>query len=98
MRGRRTAVVALIIVAAGVAAAVVRSRLAGRTNGPRYRTAEVTRGDLLLNVSASGTVEAISLVDVRSRATGQVRSVLVEEGDRVRRGQVLVGIGAPASR
>ncbi|HLA25125.1 MAG TPA: efflux RND transporter periplasmic adaptor subunit [bacterium] len=98
MRGRRTAVVALIIVAAVVAAAVVRSRLAGRTNGPRYRTAEVTRGDLLLNVSASGTVEAISLVDVRSRATGQVRTVLVEEGDRVRRGQVLVEIDDPDAR
>ena len=90
MRGRRTAVVALIIVAVVVAVVVVRGRWTGRTSGPRFRTAEVTRGDLLLSVSASGTVEPISLVDVRSRATGQVRTVLVEEGDRVRSAQVLV--------
>ena len=80
MRGRRVAVVALVVVAAIVAVVVVRGRLAGRNSTPRYRTAEVTRGDLLLSVSASGTVEPISLVDVRSRATGQVRTVLVDSG------------------
>jgi len=97
-RSRRTALIAVIIVAAIVAALAVRGRWTGRSSGPRYRTAEVTRGDLLLSVSASGTVEAISLVDVRSRATGQVRTVLVEEGDRVRSGQVLVEIDDPDAR
>jgi len=98
MKKRRTIVVAVLIAAVVVAAVVVRGRLAGRAAAPRYRTAEVTRGDLLLSVSASGTVEPISLVDVRSRATGTVRRVLVEEGDRVRRGQVLVEIDDPDAR
>ncbi len=98
MRGWRLAIVALVIAAAVAAVIVVRDRLAGENASPRYRTAEVTRGDLLLSVSASGTIEAISLVDVRSRATGQVRTVLVEEGDRIRRGQVLVEIDDPDAR
>jgi HlyD family secretion protein len=98
MRRRNAAVVALIVVAVVAAAVIVRGRLAGRNGAPRFRTAEVTRGDLLLSVSASGSVDPISLVDVRSRATGTVRTVLVEEGDRVRRGQVLVEIDDPDAR
>jgi HlyD family secretion protein len=98
MTGRRITIIVVFVVAAVVAAVAVRGRLAGRAAAPRYRTAEVTRGDLLLSVSASGTVEPISLVDVRSRATGQVRTVLVEEGDRVRSGQVLVEIDDPDAR
>jgi len=98
MSRRNIVVVGIVIVAVVVAAVIVRGRLAGRSNGPRFRTAEVTRGDLLLSVSASGSVDPISLVDVRSRATGTVRTVLVEEGDRVRRGQVLVEIDDPDAR
>jgi len=98
MRRRNIAVVALVIVAVVAAAVIVRGRMAGRNGAPRFRTAEVTRGDLLLSVSASGSVDPISLVDVRSRATGTVRTVLVEEGDRVRSGQVLVTIDDPDAR
>lgn len=85
------AVVAIVIVAA-------RARFSGSSETPRYRTAQVTRSDLVLSVSASGTVEAESLVEVKSRATGQVRAVFVEEGDLVRRGQVLVEIDDPDAR
>lgn len=96
---RRTSLVALVVVLVVAGGGlVVRSRLAGRTEAPRFRTAEVTRGDLLISVSASGTVEAVSLVDVRSRATGRVRAVLVEEGDRVSLGQLLVEIDDPDAR
>ena len=95
---RRTGIIALIVVVGLVAIVVARSRLAGNNSGPRYRMAEVTRGDLIISVSASGTVEAVSLVDVRSRATGQVLSVLVEEGDRVQKGQLLVVIDDPDAR
>lgn len=96
---RRGVVIAVVLlaVAAGVVA-VGRGRWFGRSEAPRYRTAEVTRGDLLVSVSASGTVEAVSLVEVKSRATGQVRAVLVEEGAPVRRGDVLVQIDDPDAR
>ena len=95
---RRTVVIGALVVVAVIVAVIGRDRLRGGAEAPRYRTAEVTRGDLLLSVSASGTVEAVALVDVKSRATGQVRSVFVDEGTTVRIGQVLVEIDDPDAR
>jgi len=96
---RRTAMVALVAVLAIVAVVVVaRSRRGGDNESANFRTAEVTRGDLFISVSASGVVEAESLVDVRSRATGQVVAVLVEESDHVEKGRLLVVIDDPDAR
>lgn len=67
----------------------------GRAEPPRWRTATVQRGDLVVTVSASGTVKAASQVEVRSRATGIVRAVYAREGEPVRQGQVLVLIDDP---
>lgn len=97
-RKRVLGIVGIVAVVAIVIVAAARGRFSSVSETPRYRTAQVTRGDLLLSVSASGTVEAESLVEVKSRATGQVRSVFVEEGDLVRRGQVLVEIDDPDAR
>ena len=62
------------------------------------RTAPVTRGSIVISVSATGTVEPASMVEVRSRATGTVTRVLVDEGQHVRKGQVLVDLDDPDSR
>ena len=95
---RRSVVAAVVIIAAvAVIAVVARNRLSG-PESPRYRTAEVTRGDLQVSVSASGTVEAAALVEVKSRATGTVTALLVEEGTSVHKGQVLVAIDDPDAR
>src|SRR5207245_6282596 len=62
------------------------------------RTAQVTRGNIVLSVSATGTVEPASMVEVRSRATGTGTRVLVDAGQRVRLGQGRVELDAPAPR
>ncbi|MDQ7842621.1 MAG: efflux RND transporter periplasmic adaptor subunit [Armatimonadota bacterium] len=96
MKQRSVVAVVVVLAVAGAVFAAVRDR--ERAETPRYRTAEVTRGDLVVSVSASGSVLAASLVEVKSRATGEVRSVFVREGDQVRRGQVLVEIDDPDAR
>ena len=57
-----------------------------------YRTASVERGDIRVAISATGTLSAISTVDVGSQISGQVTDVLVDFNDRVSRGQVIARI------
>ena len=57
-----------------------------------YRTAPVERGDIRVAISATGTLSAISTVDVGSQISGQVTDVLVDFNDRVKQGQVIARI------
>jgi HlyD family secretion protein len=52
--------------------------------------AAVQRGDLALSVVATGSVVPVSIVQVKSKASGLIKNLLVEEGDAVRAGQTLV--------
>jgi HlyD family secretion protein len=49
----------------------------------RYRTATIERGDIRVAISATGTLSAISTVDVGSQISGQGTDVLVDFNDRV---------------
>jgi HlyD family secretion protein len=57
-----------------------------------FRTAAVERGDIRVAISATGTLSAISTVDVGSQISGQVTDVLVDFNDRVTKGQVIARI------
>ena len=57
-----------------------------------YRTAQVQRGDIRVAISATGTLAAISTVDVGSQVSGQVTEVLADFNDRVQEGQILARI------
>ncbi len=58
---------------------------------------KVERGSLVDRASASGTIEPVVQVDVKSRASGEVMEVLAREGARVEAGQPLVRIDRRAS-
>lgn len=57
--------------------------------GPAYRTAELARGDIVCKVSATGTLQAVTRVEVGSQVSGIITSVQVSHNSVVRRGQVL---------
>jgi len=50
----------------------------------------VTRGDLARSVVATGKIEPLAKVEVKSKASGIVEKLLADYGDRVKQGQVLV--------
>jgi HlyD family secretion protein len=56
---------------------------------PRYATETVNRGNLVVAVSANGTVVPTNKVDIGSELSGTVARVLVDVNDRVKKGQVL---------
>ena len=57
-----------------------------------YRTAEVERQDLRETVSATGIVQPLTTVDIKSRAGGEVKQLAVEVGTIVKPGDLIARI------
>ena len=55
----------------------------------QYLTEQVRRGDLVVTVSATGTLAPVKEVQVGIEVSGTIKSVLVDYNDRVTVGQVL---------
>ncbi len=89
---KRVVVVAVVVALVAGAIWAVRGRTGSRTPAQARRTAAVVRGDLVVSVSGTGTLQPYAQVEVRSRATGTVVELRVQEGDRVSRGQLLAVI------
>lgn len=60
-------------------------------------TVTVERGDITQSVVATGKLEPVVKIEIRAKASGIVRKLYVEEGDRVRAGQPLVEIAPQAT-
>ena len=90
-RGRRRRwpyALAFFVVGTGIAAGSY--FYAGRTSvGIAYATVAVERGDLTVEVSATGNLQPLTKVDISSELSGVVRSVQVAENQRVQAGDVL---------
>ncbi len=79
--------------AALAACAFLAAACGGReATGPRYESAKVTRGDLRVTVEASGTIEPVADVEVKSKASGEILALNAEIGDTVEAGKLLVSI------
>ena len=76
--------VALVLIVLAVTAATH-----GGTKIDPTKLAKVERGDLAKSVVATGKVEPITKVEIKSKASGIVKKLLVDAGDRVKKGQVL---------
>ncbi|MBP6011857.1 MAG: efflux RND transporter periplasmic adaptor subunit [Alphaproteobacteria bacterium] len=80
----------MIAVAVAVVAVVAYWYFAGAsTTAITYFTQTIKRGDVTVNVRATGTIEPTDQVDISSELSGTVRSVYVDYNDTVKKGQVL---------
>ena len=76
---------------ASVASALVACK--SKTAGPApLPTATVTRGDIAVRVQATGSVEPINPVDIKSKAQGMIQQMPVEVGTRVEKGALIAQI------
>jgi HlyD family secretion protein len=64
----------------------------GEAPAPRYESAQVERADLRVTVEASGTIEPVADVEVKSKASGEILELTAEIGDTVEAGRLLVRI------
>jgi HlyD family secretion protein len=74
----------VLLIAVGLIAAT-----SGGTKIDPSKLGKVERGDLAKSVVATGKVTPITKVEVKSKASGIVKKLLVEAGDRVKKGQLL---------
>ncbi len=74
-----------VLITAGVLVAFTRG---GGTIDPS-KLAKVEKGDLAKSVVATGKIEPITKVEIKSKASGIVKKLLVDAGDSVKSGQIL---------
>lgn len=55
-----------------------------------YRLQPVTIGDIEQNVTANGTINPVSLVNVGTQVSGRVKKIYADFNDQVKKGQVLL--------
>lgn len=76
--------------AAAVGAAIL--IFVNREKAPDLQTAEVTRGDIEVSISASGKIQPKNYVDVGAQVSGQLEEFFFEVGAQVEKGDLLAQI------
>jgi HlyD family secretion protein len=82
----------VVAVVAVVLLLVVGGLMAAKSGGTKIdptKLAKVEKGDLAKSVVATGKIEPITKVEIKSKASGIVKKLYVDDGDRVKAGQVL---------
>jgi len=62
------------------------------TPPPAYQALPVETRDIVVSVQASGTVQPDTVVEVKSKASGEILDLKVETGQTVKRGQLMVTV------
>ena len=61
----------------------------GAAAEPALTTAAVSRGDVVQSVKATGTLEAVTTVQVGSQVSGTIAALLADFNSQVKKGQVV---------
>ncbi|GAA0349830.1 efflux RND transporter periplasmic adaptor subunit [Bowmanella denitrificans] len=86
----------LAAILGGLGALVAYKHLAGNSGQVTVEAAEVSKGVLSDTILASGNLVFKSQIQIRSEVTGRVQDVLVEEGQQVKQGDVLMRLDPTA--
>jgi len=89
---RRFRQVALISLAAIVLVIALFAVFGGGDGGAAYRTDPVTRGDVQKNVTATGTVNPVTTVQVGTQVSGTIKFLFADFNSRVKKGQIIAQI------
>ena len=87
---------AVVIVVAVVVIVLGLSFMKKGTNGKRFVTHKLAKGDITEMVSASGTINPISYIDVGTQVSGRIQKIYVDYNSLVKKDQLLAEID-PAS-
>ncbi len=74
--------------------ALMLTSCAGQPKEKKFESVKVVRGDLEANIPSTGIVTPRNRLEIKPPFAGRIEQVLVQEGDHVRKGQVLAWISS----
>jgi HlyD family secretion protein len=86
---KKRLVLILVAVLAVTASLAAYYRSSGDDVAPEYTTAAVSRGDVVETVEATGTLQAVTTVQVGTQVSGTIQSLHADFNSQVRKGQVI---------
>ncbi|MFQ5606924.1 MAG: efflux RND transporter periplasmic adaptor subunit, partial [Candidatus Zixiibacteriota bacterium] len=92
LRTKWKLILGLVVVAAVALAAIeygFNNSAQANRGGPRYKEFVVKRGKFRVEVSATGVVRPIDRVEIKSKASGEIDALPIEEGDFVHAGDLI---------
>jgi len=86
----------VIIIIAIIGGAFAYYKISGSKPAIQYTTEDVTRGNLIQTVTATGEVDSAHDINLSFRQSGRLAELNVEEGNLVKAGQILAKINSSA--
>ncbi|WP_198470704.1 efflux RND transporter periplasmic adaptor subunit [Acetomicrobium sp. S15 = DSM 107314] len=78
-----------VVVAAVIAIFVASRAFRGDGENVVYRTEPATRGEIVASVSATGTLSAVTTVEVGTQVSGTIKEIYVDYNSQVEKGQLI---------
>lgn len=89
---KRKLITIAIAAMTAVTSGYVLYRRAHSDAAPAYRTAAVQRGDIEATVAATGTLGAVTTVQVGTQVSGQISAIYADFNSKVKKGQLIARI------
>ncbi|MDR2789405.1 MAG: efflux RND transporter periplasmic adaptor subunit [Campylobacteraceae bacterium] len=88
----------IILLALAALAAIACFLFLKSDDDTQYMTEKVKRGDIVKSVSAVGEIGALKLVNVGAQASGQIESIHVNIGEKVKKGDLIAKIDSTSQK
>ncbi len=91
---KRIVIIISVIVLLGIAGLVIglTTNRGKGDEGPPVKMETVKKGDFVIKINASGNLESLLTVDVKSNVEGEIDKLYVKDGEHIEKGQVLIKI------
>ncbi len=86
---KRVLIVGAVVIILAIAAYFF---LRGNNNEPQFRTEKVVKGDVVMAVTATGTVNPVTTVLVGTQVSGTIKEIYVDYNSPVKKGQLIARI------
>ena len=86
---KKTAIISAVIILLAVTGYIL---FRGKGNEPKFRTEKVTRGDIVMAVTSTGTVNPVTTVLVGTQVSGTIKEIYVDFNSPVKKGQLIARI------